>query len=141
MNHAVFTMAVVICLAYQASTSAQDSSTARTAQVENEISFADVKVTPEMWFYIQERRRHDNPQDAVRRKAEYRAKQRQERIAATKAAGRSKQRPSVENTIFSSMFTTRYDYNWKSIWPTRIVDVYYRGVTFDGLPGDAPQTP
>ncbi|MCA9268717.1 MAG: hypothetical protein KDA41_09615, partial [Planctomycetales bacterium] len=30
-------------------------------------------LTPEMWMYMQEMQRHDNPQVAVRRKAEERA--------------------------------------------------------------------
>ncbi len=40
------------------------------------------QMTPEMWFYIQENRRYDDPKQMVRRKAEFKAVQRQRRIAA-----------------------------------------------------------
>ncbi len=74
-----------------------------------DISLADVPPTPEMWLYSQELKRYEDPQTAVRRKAEIRAQQRQQRIAARKAFGISKQRPSVYHTPFRSYFTA-WDY-------------------------------
>jgi len=50
-------------------------------------------VTPELWVYSQEMRRHDDPAQAVRRKAEVKADQRANRIAATKWYGLSNSRP------------------------------------------------
>lgn len=51
--------------------------------------------TPEMWYYSQELRRHDDPQQAVRRRAEFAAQQRAMRLAAMKWYGFSNARPTV----------------------------------------------
>ncbi|MDH3716547.1 MAG: hypothetical protein OES79_00375 [Planctomycetota bacterium] len=101
-----------------------DKHVADLHQTEAEVSLVDVQPTPEMWFYVQERRRYDDPRTAVRRKAEYRAQQRQQRIAAMKAFGDSKQRPRVEHSVFYSMFTTNNDNGWPAIWPTPVIEVY-----------------
>ena len=53
------------------------------------------QMTPEMWFYKQELNRHDDPQTAVRRKAELRAAHRQLRIESRKWYGLSNSRPTV----------------------------------------------
>ncbi|HEV7222374.1 MAG TPA: hypothetical protein VGN42_06700 [Pirellulales bacterium] len=60
------------------------------------------QMTPEMWFYQQEMRRYDDPRAAVRRKAEYRAAQRQRRIAAMEWYGYSNSRPLANPTPFAS---------------------------------------
>ena len=52
-------------------------------------------VTPEMWFYLQEYRRYKSPEEAVRRKAEFRATQRRNRLAAQRWFGFSNLRPAV----------------------------------------------
>ena len=52
-------------------------------------------LTPEMWLYMQQLERHDDPKMAVRRKAEERAAQRTHRIAARKWFGLSNSRPSA----------------------------------------------
>jgi hypothetical protein len=49
--------------------------------------------TPELWVYSQEQRRHDDPAQAIRRKAETKADQRMTRLAATKWFGMSDARP------------------------------------------------
>ena len=59
-------------------------------------------MTPEMWFYIQEWRRHDDPAQAVRRKAEFRAEQRRQRLAVRKWYGYSKIRPRATATPWTS---------------------------------------
>ena len=51
------------------------------------------EMSPEMWLYTQEMRRRDDPKEAVRRKAEFRAAQRQRRIAAREWFGYSNSRP------------------------------------------------
>jgi hypothetical protein len=66
--------------------------------------------TPEMWFYEQERARWENPQEAVRRKAESRGAQRGQRIAAMKWYGMSNSRPMASLT---PMFGT-YSPTWTS---------------------------
>ena len=44
----------------------------------------ELKATPEMWFYLQERMRNEDPQSILRRKAEIKASQRRQRIATKK---------------------------------------------------------
>lgn len=56
-------------------------------------SLAAPAVTPELWIYAQELRRHDDPAQAVRRKAEAKADQRLARLAALKWYGLSNSRP------------------------------------------------
>jgi hypothetical protein len=52
-------------------------------------------VPPEMWLYSEQVRRHDDPAQAVRRKAELRAEQRMGRIASMKWFGFSNSRPQA----------------------------------------------
>jgi len=52
-------------------------------------------VTPELWLYSQEMRRHDDSAQAVRRRAELRADQRSQRLAALKWFGLSNSRPQA----------------------------------------------
>lgn len=56
-------------------------------------SLAPPAVTPELWVYSQELRRHDDPAQAVRRKAEAKADQRLSRLASMKWYGMSNSRP------------------------------------------------
>ena len=70
-----------------------------------------VAPTVEMWFYEQERIRHDDPKMAVRRNAEMRAMQRRNRIAAQAWYGMSKSRPMVSPTAYA---TGAYSAHWGS---------------------------
>jgi len=63
-----------------------------------ETSMGVVTPTPEMWFYDQERTRHDDPKMAVRRRAEQRAQQRQDRLSSQQWYGISNSRPTVSPT-------------------------------------------
>jgi hypothetical protein len=85
---------------------------------EMDVSLSAIEPTPEMWLYVQERRRHEDPKEAVRRKAQFRASQRQQRIAAMKAYGYSKQRPLVYHSPFYTFFTSRNDFGFPVIWPS-----------------------
>jgi hypothetical protein len=58
------------------------------------------QITPEMWLYLQEQRRHDDPAQAVRRKAEYKADQRMARITTSKWYGYSNSRPEASSIPF-----------------------------------------
>ena len=58
-------------------------------------NLATPAVTPELWLYSQELRRHDDPAQAVRRRAEQRAAERGQRLAALKWFGLSNARPQV----------------------------------------------
>ena len=59
------------------------------------ISSGSATATPEMWFYTEAWRRHDDTQKAVRRNAETRGWQRRARIAARKRMGYSPSRPQT----------------------------------------------
>jgi hypothetical protein len=62
-------------------------------------------VTPDLWLYSQEWRRHDDPAQAVRRKAEARTEQRMQRLAAMKWFGYSNSRPQASVTPFMSIYS------------------------------------
>jgi len=87
---------VAFCLALvAASAQGQDArSNARRDTIGPEtITPSMVSPTPEMWLYLQERDRHDDPQQAVRRKAEFRSVQRQARLASQRWYGFTNSRP------------------------------------------------
>jgi hypothetical protein len=70
-----------------------------------------VSQTPEMWFYEQERSHWENPREAVRRKAEYRAAQRSSRIASMRWYGMSNARPSANATPITSTYSPTWTSN------------------------------
>jgi hypothetical protein len=75
-------------------------------------------VTPDMWYYSQELRRHDDPKQAVRRKAEYVAQQRTLRIESMKWYGMSNSRPIASTSPFMDEYSpswvgnSSHPYNW-----------------------------
>ena len=81
-----------------------------------EVSFSDVKATPAMWFYLQERQRYDSAKFAVRRNAEIAAARRGERIAAQQWLGQSPQRPNAYSTIFGGHFPGTFPYGNADRW-------------------------
>lgn len=84
------------------------------------------QVTPEMWVYSQELRRYEDPQQAVRRKAELRAAQRMSRIAAMKWYGFSNSRPQANPIPFMS---GSYSPAWVGNSPDRYDWGQWHGVT------------
>lgn len=62
----------------------------------------------EVWLYEQERRRYEDPKQAVRRRAEFRANQRQRRIESRKWYGISNARPLANPTPL----TSAYSHQW-----------------------------
>lgn len=65
-------------------------------------------ISPEMWAYIQELRRQDDPKQTVRRVAAEKAQQRRNRLASQAWYGYSNLRP-----VASPMpFTTTYSPSW-----------------------------
>jgi hypothetical protein len=67
--------------------------------------------TPEMWFYEQERIRHDDPKMAVRRRAEQRGQDRQLRLASQKWYGISNSRPTVSPTPWFAGYSDHWGSN------------------------------
>jgi hypothetical protein len=61
-------------------------------------SLGAVIPTPEMWFYYQQWKRHDNPRLAIRRRAEERAQDRHDRMASQQWYGIDNARPTVSGT-------------------------------------------
>jgi hypothetical protein len=57
-------------------------------------------MSSEMWMYLHEEQRHDDPAQAVRRKAEYKADQRMTRINSAKWYGYSNSRPEASSIPF-----------------------------------------
>jgi len=79
--------------------------TRRVDRGEAEPPIASPTMTPEMWLYLQEMRRYDDPQTMIRRRAEQRAAQRQLRIAARKWFGHSLSRPQANPVPFYSTYS------------------------------------
>ena len=84
------------------------------------------QMTPELYLYMHDLRRHDDPQQAVRRKAEARAAAREGRITAMKWYGMSNARPQANPVPFMGSYSPtwvgsrneRYDwygYTWPSV--------------------------
>jgi hypothetical protein len=71
------------------------------------------QMTPEMWFYQQESRRWEDPRQAVRRKAEFKAAQRERRIAAMQWYGFSNSRPTVNPILFSGSYSPGWGSNYR----------------------------
>ena len=96
MNRLLF-----VCLfALAAPAAAQDPS---PSDVLVEVSPGALTPTPEMWYYQQELRRRNNPQELVKARAQFRAEQRVRRIAALKWYGMSASRPIARpDNVFGS---------------------------------------
>ena len=62
-------------------------------------------VTPEMWLYMQEYQRYQQPKEAVRRKAQIRAAQRQNRLEAQRWFGVSNLRPMANPIPFYGSYS------------------------------------
>jgi hypothetical protein len=67
-------------------------------EIRTDLSPGALAPTPEMWFYEQERRRANDPKQLIRAKAEFRAAQRQRRLAAQRWYGYSASRPPANHT-------------------------------------------
>ena len=78
------------------------------AKPETVVSPGEVTPTPEMWFYEQYQRQYEDPKNGVRAKAEFRADQRQRRLASSKWFGISNQRPKAS--------TDPYDGDYSACW-------------------------
>lgn len=78
------------------------------AEIAIDHSSPGIAPTPEMWIYEQEWRRHNDPKQAVRRRAEFRAAQRQLRIASLKWHGLSNSRPVANPTPFTGSYANHW---------------------------------
>lgn len=112
MTRIILTCSLILVL-FTSSAFAQkrkDSTVSQQDSIYDQLSpnSSGVKPTPEMWFYLQEMDRHDNPKLKTRRKAEFRAAQRRYRIAAMKWHGLSNARPTVSVKPWNSYYSAAW---------------------------------
>jgi hypothetical protein len=90
-------------------------------------SMSELAPTQEMWFYERAREEYQDPRNAVRAAAEYRAEQRQRRLAAMQWFGYSNARPTYAVTPFATtpspqwVSNTADPYRWSGSGPSTIV--------------------
>ena len=99
----------------------QDRPDARVA-LKLGISPGEVSPTPEMWVYEQYRNDYRDPKFAVRKRAEFRATQRQNRIAAMKWFGLSNSRPHASPDPWNGDYSpgwssnnSAYPFQWSGV--------------------------
>jgi hypothetical protein len=66
------------------------------------------QMTPEMYLYLHELKRWDDPKQAVRRKAELKTAQRNQRLASQKWFGVSNARPMASAQPFMDLYSPRW---------------------------------
>ena len=83
------------------------------------------QMSPEMYLYLQEQQRHDDPKQALRRKAEARTAAREARITAMKWYGMSNARPQANPVPFMGTYSPAWvgsrgnRYDWYGLgWPS-----------------------
>lgn len=100
---------------------------AQSSVLDREISLGELQPTPEMWFYQQQMRSYLDPKMAVRRRAEFRGEQRQNRLAASAWFGQSKSRPTASGTPFTDSYSpswtsnTANPFNWAGVGNRMVV--------------------
>lgn len=103
---------LLVILLSMSCANAQDK-TANTESAQPAFDFpSNVNVTPEMWMYMHEYQRQQDPKAAIRKKAEFRAQQRRNRIEAQKWFGYSKLRPTASAVPY---FTNSYGTRWTGL--------------------------
>ena len=90
---------------------AQKTSAKKPGPKGNIVSPGELTPTPEMWFYEQFRLQHQDPKAMVRKRAEFRASQRQSRIAMRKWFGFSVLRPTTGTDPFLGYSGTGWSYS------------------------------
>ena len=110
MKRIAFLVAATTILAAGVSL-AQDKTKVNLRRDNQPGALSDTPVTPEMWLYEQERDRYDNPQAMVRRRAEIRGAQRQQRLASMKWYGLSNARPDHSPTPWYGPQSPRWGSN------------------------------
>ncbi|MFW5693174.1 MAG: hypothetical protein ACOCWL_03065 [Thermoguttaceae bacterium] len=78
---------------------------------ETRIAVGELQPTPEMWFYEQYQQQYHDPAVAVRQKAEQRAAQRQNRLAAMRWFGLSNSRPQAGSDPFHGDYSPKWTSN------------------------------
>ena len=84
---------------------AMDDEASRRAPLWSSPQQGEPSMTSNVWLYLHEERRHDDPQQAIRRKAEAKATARGQRIAALQWYGLSNQRPTASSVPFMGTYS------------------------------------
>ena len=107
MARSIRTLAFLALVMTSLGVRAQEPTRVASADVSPPVSssIAPLETTPEMWFYQQSMRLYEDPKVAVRRKAEFAAAQRQQRLATQKWYGISNARPTVNATPWGSLYS------------------------------------
>ena len=107
MKRLILSFIVVLVFAVSGVQS-QDNSIRNKQDSANLPASISPSANPELWLYLQQQKRYDDPKQIVRQKAEFRAAQRQARIATRKWFGYSNARPIVMHVpqmgTYSSMW-------------------------------------
>lgn len=78
---------------------------------DEDISLGQLQPTPEMWLYLQETKRQDDPKLAARRKAEFKAAQRMRRLEAQRWFGYSASRPMASPQPYTGTYSPYWGSN------------------------------
>lgn len=93
-----------------------------------QISLGELQPTPEMWFYEEFQQQRQDPWVAIRNKAEFRANQRERRIAARDWYGYSASRPTASPTPYNDAYSPYWRGNglnpfaWQATTPVTIIE-------------------
>jgi hypothetical protein len=122
MKRLILSISVVPALLLCSVVAAQDpDGTVEPAVGEQNVALDQLQVpetTQDMWFYLQELRRYDDPHVMIRRKEEKKAEQRRLRLAAQKWFGMLPGRPTANPTPYTGSYSPMwvgngYDpYHW-----------------------------
>jgi len=88
---------------------------------EQHMTLGELSPTPEMWFYEQQMREYRKPKNSVRRRAEFEADQRQQRLAAMDWYGFSNSRPTASPTPYTGPYSPGWasnstvPYQWSGV--------------------------
>lgn len=101
-------IAFVLPLALTAGAAQAQRPTSAGVGSESGVSYSELKVTPQMWFYEQAMRQYKDPKMAVRANAEVRFAQRQRRIESMKWFGFSNSRPRASSDPFHGDYSAHW---------------------------------
>jgi hypothetical protein len=112
MRHASYHLALALSVAlgpWLATGICQEPETTQDSPTQSSVDAPDdVHVTPEMWMYLHQYRRHQDPKEAIREKAEFRSDQRRSRLASQRWYGYTKTRPTSNAVPYFSSYGTQW---------------------------------
>ncbi len=101
-------IALALPLLLTAGAARADRPTSAGVGVDSAVSYSELRVTPEMWFYDQAMRQYMDPKMAVRANAEFRADQRHRRLQSMKWFGFSNSRPRASSDPFHGDYSPHW---------------------------------